>query len=563
MSDRRMPTDIQRALRNAGLSRRGFLRVGGGGLAGAAFLGVSGCGVFGSEEEGSTDSEAPETMNRNLGAEIDDLDSATATDEISFEVLYNTMEGLYRLDPSEEPQPAQAEGVEVSEDELVYTFRLRDGITWSNGDLVTSRHFKFAWLRAMDPKVASQYSFILAEFVKGGAEYNAGKGSRDQVAIETPDDRTLQVTLVGPTPFFLGLTAFTTYLPQNEEFVGQQAADYAKGAANLLFNGPYKMTRYSPASGGTLEKNDRYWDKTNVDIERINMRIVKDTNTALTLYQSGEIDLTGLTGEQVPRFEDSPELFRTVNFTHFFGQMNQGNPAMANLNIRKALMTGFDRKLLTDRVLNDGSEPAYAFVPPGMEGPEGQTFREANGDLVEPDPAAARGLWEQGVRELGKAPKIVMLFSDSSTARDIATFIQAEYQKHLGIRADIDITTFENALDRVNNRDYQISFASGWGADYNDPMTFMQYFTSGSGFNRAGWSNDRYDKLVGGARKEPNNAKRMAMMLEAEKILFEEAVLVPEYFEAVVGLKKPYLKNFVSHPYGPEPDWKYARLDKQ
>lgn len=534
--------------------------MGGGALAGAGLVGTLGCGVFDQEQTG-TDGESTETLHRNLGAEIDDLNSATATDEVSFEVLYNTMEGLYRLDADEEPQPAQAERVEISDDQLVYTFTLRDGISWSDGEPVASQDFRYAWLRAMDPDVASQYAFIIADFIKGGAEFNAGKASENEVGIEAPDARTLRVTLVGPTPFFLGLTAFTTYLPQRKDFVVKQGSKYAQGADTLLYNGPYTMSSYNPASGGTLEKNGSYWDRDNVDIERINMRIVKDTNTALALYQSGELDLTGLTGEQVPRFQDSPELFRYVNFTHFFGQMNQGDPAMANLNIRKALMTGFDRRLLTEKVLNDGSEPAYGFVPPGMPGPDDKTFREAGGKLIDPDPSTARKFWQTGVRELGRTPRISMLFSDSSTARDIATFVQAEYRKNLGIQADIDITTFENALDRVDNRDYQISFASGWGADYNDPTTFMQYFTSNSGFNRAGWSNKRYDDLVSSAQTELDGTKRMEMLLQAERILFDEAVLVPEYYEAVVGLKKTYLKDFVTHPFGPEPDWKFARLE--
>ncbi|WP_216212739.1 peptide ABC transporter substrate-binding protein [Amycolatopsis aidingensis] len=558
--DERIPAEIQHAFRKAGLSRRGFLRMSGGAVAGAAVLGTTGCGIFGGEESGQG-GEGGKTLLRRLSTEIRYFDSALATDERSFEILLNGMDGLYRLDRDDQPQPAVAESSEVSEDELTYTFTIREGVKWSNGDPVTSHDFKFAWLRALDPDTASEYAYIIGDVIKGATEFNSGEGSRDQVAIEAPDDRTLKVTLVNPTPYFLSLTAFTTYFPQNEAYVKEQGDQYAAGPQNILYNGPFVMQNYDAAAGGTMVKNDQYWDKDNVAIERIEFKLVKDLNTALQLYERDELHLTEISGDQVPRFKDDPEFWRYVAFTHFFGVMNQEDPVMANKNIRKAMMIGFDRQKLTGQVLQDGSEPAFAFVPPGMAGPEGQTFRQAGGNLVPQDPSQAKQFWDKGVQELGRTPQITLLTQDSSTARDLITFIQQQYREHLGIEAEVQITTFENALDRAERRDYQISFASGWGADYGDPMTFLSYFLTNSGSNRTGFSNARYDQLVKGAQGEADEAKRMRMMLEAEKILFDEAVLAPEYFEAVVGLKKPFLQDFTKHPYGPDPDWKYARLE--
>ncbi|GAB3500328.1 peptide ABC transporter substrate-binding protein [Amycolatopsis cihanbeyliensis] len=557
--DERIPAEVRHAFRKASLTRRGFLRMSGGAVAGAAVLGTTGCGIFGGEESGQGGGK---TLLRRLSTEVRYFDSALATDERSFEILLNGMDGLYRLGPDDQPQPAVAETHEVSEDELTYTFTLREGVKWSNGDTVTSQDFKFAWLRALDPDTASEYAYIIGDVVKGATEFNSGEGSRDQVAIETPDERTLKVTLVNPTPYFLSLTAFTTYFPQNEAYVREQGEQYAAGPRNILYNGPFVMQSYDPAAGGTMVRNDQYWDRDNVAIERIEYKLVKELNTALQLYESDQLHLTEISGDQVARFKDDPEFWRYVAFTHFFGVMNQEDPVMANKNIRKAMMIGFDRNKLTGQVLQDGSEPAFAFVPPGMAGPEGQTFREAGGNTMLPqDPGQAKQFWDRGVQELGRTPQITLLTQDSSTARDIITFVQQQYREHLGIEAEIDITTFENALDRAERRDYQISFASGWGADYGDPMTFLAYFLTNSGSNRTGFSNARYDQLVKDAQAEADEAKRMRMMLEAEKILFDEAVLAPEYFEAVVGLKKPFLKDFTKHPYGPDPDWKYASLE--
>jgi oligopeptide transport system substrate-binding protein len=553
-----------KALVGTQFSRRDFLKMSGTGLAGAALLGTAACGIF--EQSGGTGrGGGGNALNVNFGAEIRYLDSALATDEVSFEILVNTMEGLYRLDQDQKPVPAAAEGAEVSEDGLTYTFTLRDGTEWSNGDPVTSQDYKYAWLKVLNPGTASEYSYIIYTFVRGAAEYNAGEGSSEDVAIETPDDRTLRVTLVSKSPFFLQLTSFPLYFPQQQKYVEQQGDDYAQDADTLIYNGPYVMTQGGVGAGGTtvLEKNDRYWDKANVAVQRINGRIVKDTDTALNLYEAGELDITGLVGDKVAKYEDSPEFYRRVQAATFYGELNHDVPALTNLNIRKALMTGFDRRILTEQILANGSETAYALVPPAITpGPGDQTFRQALGDLVPTDTSGARQLWEQGVEELGETPRLKMLFDDSSFSRDIATFIQGQYKENLGADLEIETTTFEAGLARVQKKDYEVSFVSGWGADYDDPMTFLDIFLSDSPLNNTSWASERYDELINGAKQEGDQQKRMQMMLEAEPILFDEAVLIPEYYSAVAGLKKPYFKGFVPHDFGGSPDFKYASIER-
>src|SRR5215211_3482160 len=545
------------------MSRRDFLKLSGTGLGGAALLGTAGCGSIFEGGGGSGSVKKTDTLNINLTAEAADLNSATTSDAYSFTVLTNLNEGLYRLDQNQNPQPASAEGVEISKDELTYTFTLRDGIEWSNGDPVTSRDYKYAWLKVLNPDTASEYSYIIYTFVKGAAEYNAGDGSAGDVAIETPDDRTLRVTLVSKSPFFLQLTSFPLYFPQQQKYVEQQGDDYAQDADTLIYNGPYVMTQGGVGAGGTtvLEKNDRYWDKANVGVQRINGRIVKDTDTALNLYEAGELDITGLFGDKVAKYADSPEFYRRVEPTTFYGELNHDVPALTNLNIRRALMTGFDRKILTEQILADGSEPAYALVPPAITpGPGDQSFRQALGNLVPTDTSGARQLWQKGGEELGETPRLKMLFDDSSISRDIATLIQGQYKENLGADLEIETTTFEAGLARVQKKDYQISFVSGWGADYNDPMTFLDLFLSDSPLNNTSWANERYDELINGAMQEGDQHKRMQMMLEAEPILFDEAVMIPEYYSTAAGRKKPYFKGFVPHDFGGSPDFKYASI---
>jgi oligopeptide transport system substrate-binding protein len=559
LSATRRPLDLKR------LSRRDFLKMGGAGLAGATLLGTAGCGVFQSEggQQGGGGGGGSKAITLNLGDTIRDLNSVTTTDSVSgADILLNVMEGLYRLDADLKPQPAQAEGVEVSDDKLTYTFTLRDGIKWSDGSPVTSQDFKYAWLRAMDPDTAGQYAYILTTFIEGGAEFNAGDGSADDVAIETPDDKTLEVTLVSPSPFWLGLTAFQTYSPQKQSFVEEQGDQYAQNADALLYNGPYTLTDFRPTQGVTFVKNDQYWDKANVDIERIEAKIVKERDTAVNLHESGQLDITEISGEYVDEFRDSPDFQAQTNFAVFYLVGNYELPFFQNQNIRRAFQLGFDREAMTQEILNDGSEPAPGYVPSGIAGPEGQTFREAVGaTMPDFDAQEARRLFEQGTQELGENPTIELLAYDTESGRDIATFLQSQFEENLGAKIDVKVQPFDRKLELESNGEFQLSW-QGWIADYNDPMTFMDLWLSDSGFNTVSFSSERYDELVNGAKAEPDNDRRMEMMAEAERILLEEnAVIGPISHGALSRLEKPYLDNYVAHPYGATAEYKPLRLE--
>jgi oligopeptide transport system substrate-binding protein len=553
-----------KALVRAQISRGDFLKLSGTSLAGAALLGTAGCGsVFqgGGGQEGAGSS----TLNLNLTAEIPELDSAKTSDTVSFDVLTNVNEGLYRLDINNEPIPAVAEGVELSNGDLTYTFTLRDGVQWSNGDPVTSQDFKYAWLKVLNPETAATYAYIISTFVKGAEEYNLDKAGPEAVAIETPDDKTISVDLLSKSPFFLQLMSFAIYFPQQQEYVEKLGGDYARDADSILYNGPFIMTEGTEGGGGTavFKKNDKYWDKKNVAINTVNGRIVKEEDTAINLYEAGELDLTSLTGDRVKQYSDNPDFFRFPLPSTQYGRLNQKVPGLENINIRKALMIGFDREAMTNQILQDGSLPGYGFVPPAITpGPGNQTFREANGDLVPKDVESARALWEKGVEEVGEEPQLTMLFGDDSIGRDLATFMQDQYKKNLGANLEVQIVTFDAALTRVDEEDYEINYAFGWIGDYDDPMTFMDLYLSDSPFNNSFFESAEYDRLIKEAQTTSDLQLRMQNMLKAERILIEQAATVPTYFQVFAGVRKPYFKNYAYHSFGGT-DWKYARIEEK
>jgi oligopeptide transport system substrate-binding protein len=543
-------------------SRRDFLKIGGTGLAGATLLGTAGCNIFqqsGGGQQGGGGGVSSITVN--LQDSIRDLDSTTTTDSVSTDILLNVMSGLYRLDPNQRPIPDLAEDVQISDDQLTYTFTLRDGIQWSNGDPVTSQDFKYAWLRSIDPETGSQYAYIITTFVKGAAEFNAGDGSADDVAVETPDDKTLVATLVSPSPFWLGLTAFFTYLPQNQKYVEQQGEKYAQSADALLYNGPYLLKEFQPTKGITMVKNNDYWDAGNVDVPKVEGVIVRELETAVNLYESGDLDDTTIEGQYVDEFRGTRDFWSQTYFVDFYLVFNYREPFFQNENIRRAFQVGFDREALANQILNDGSEAATGYVPEGIAGPGNQTFRDAQGPVMpDYDPQKAKEYFQKGIEEVGSNPDIELLAYDDTTARDIATFLQSQFEK-MGAKISVNVQPFDRKLELESNGEFQLSW-QGWIADYNDPMTFMDLWLSDSSFNTQKYSSERYDQLVGGAQEESDLDKRMDMMLQAERVLVQEdAATAPMYFEGEAHLIRPAIGNYVDHQYGAGLDVYWWKLE--
>jgi oligopeptide transport system substrate-binding protein len=541
------------------MSRRDFLKIGGTGLAGATLLGTAGCSVF--QQGGGQEGGGGNSITVQLEGPIRDLDSTTTTDAVSTEVLQQVMAGLYRLDENTKPVPAMAESVDISDDGLNYTFTLRDGIKWSNGDPVTSHDFKYAWLRALDPDTAGQYAYIISTFVKGADEFNTGEGSAEDVAIETPDDKTLKVTLLYPSPFWLGLTSFFTYYPQNQKFVEEQGDNYAQNENALLYNGPYTLTSFSSTKGVTYVKNKDYWNAENVDIAKIDAEAITEIPTAVNLYESGQLDETEIDQTYVDQYRGKPQFLQKNEFATGYLVPNLKEPIFQNENVRRAIQMGFDREVVSYKILNDGSTPATGLVPVGIAGPGDQTFREAEGPTMPDfDPQMAKELWQKGVQEVGEDPEIELLVDDESSSKDVATFLQSQFEK-MGAKISVNVQPFDQRLELESKGQFQFVW-SAWYADYDDPMTFLDMWESTSAYNTSEYKNERYDQLIRDAREEADSAKRMDMLLEAERILVEDdAAVAPMRFYGVSYLVRPTIKNFVAQPYGGGRDYSFARLE--
>ncbi|MCA0982932.1 peptide ABC transporter substrate-binding protein [Halobacillus yeomjeoni] len=512
--------------------------------------------------------ETEQVLNLVDGAEIPTMNSSLTIDAIASQWLGSTKDGLYRLGENGQTEPGIATDHKVSEDGLKWTFNLRDDAKWTNGDPVTAHDFVFAWQRAVDPEVGSEYGpYMMNGVVQNAEAVSKGEMELDKLGVKAVDDYTFEVTLEKPTPYFESMTTFGTFLPMNEEFVEEQGDQYAMEAENLLANGPFKMTEWNHGEGWTVEKNEDYWDADKVKLDKINVKVVKDTASAVNLYQTDAIDRVNLSSEFVDEYRSSSDFRVEEEPVIFFLKMNQQNEILANENARKAIQMVIDRKSMVDVILNNGSVPGEGNMPANfVSHPEsGEDFREINGKLVETDVEKAQEHWKKAKEELNiETANLRFLGGDTENAKNLDAYLKDQLEQLEGLSIKLESVPFKVRLERDSNMDYDIE-NYGWGPDYIDPNTFLNLWVTDGGNNKTGYSSEKYDSLIKEAGDElaQKPVERFENFLEAEKLLIkEDAVLAPLYQRARAQLWKPYVKNVTVNPMGPDYTYKYAYIEK-
>lgn len=519
---------------------------------------TSGCG-FTSKTNNDSGKAANDTITVYDTNEIRTLVQWAASDSNSFTILNNVSEGLYRLNAKHEPEPALAESYKVSDDKLTYTFTLKKNLKWSNGTALTAKDFVYSWLKQMSIDATNGYSFIMTDYIVNGAEYLENKVSAADVGVKALDDNTFEVKLKQPTPYFVRLTVLPMFFPLNEEFVKSQGDKYGLKVENMIYCGPYVLASYDPASGSTLKKNAGYWDAANVKVSNVNVRIIKDQATALNAYKSGELSRVTLASADVPSMKSNSEFSSTSEFRTTYLQYNLKDKALSNKNIRLALGYAVDRDTLANTILGDGSAPATGLIANSMYGDGTKSFRELNGNVTVFDAAKAKEYWDKGVKELGSVPSLTLLTADDSVTKTVATYVQDQFKKNLGIDVTIDSKTSKARNEEMDNNNYQMAITA-WGADYDDAMTYLDLWTGGTPY-RGNYASDTYNALIADAKKQTDDAKRLQDMLDAEKTLLnEDAVVSPLYYRGFAYLTKPNVVDLVTHPFGTPIEFKYASL---
>ncbi|KMQ10889.1 peptide ABC transporter substrate-binding protein, partial [Bacillus cereus] len=294
--------------------------------------------------------ETKQSIHLPYIAEIPTMDVTKATDSESMNVMRNVFEGLYILGEDNKVIPGVAKSYEVSDDKKTYTFHLRDS-KWSNGTPVTAADFVYSWKRAVNPDTAAEYAFLFFD-IKNAKRINSKELPIDQLGVKAIDDKTLEVQLEQPVPYFINLTTFATFLPINEQYFESQGTQYGLEASQLVYNGAFTLDNWKHEQGFQLKKNSNYWDTKTVKLDEINFDIVKDKSTEINLYEAGQIDRVGLTGEFVDKYRNSSDFKERPEVTMQFLRMNQKNEVLKNKHVRLAISQAMNKKAFVDTVLN-------------------------------------------------------------------------------------------------------------------------------------------------------------------------------------------------------------------
>ncbi|MDI2587688.1 peptide ABC transporter substrate-binding protein [Psychrobacillus sp. NEAU-3TGS] len=512
-----------------------------------------------------------QVLNLVERAEIPSVDSVLADDAVSFNVLNNIGEGLFRLDQENVAVPAMAESEpEVSEDGLTYTFKLRDA-KWSDGTPVTAKDFVFAWQRAVDPATGSTYGpYMMTGIIKNATEIANGQLDKSELGVEAKDDKTLVVTLERPVPYFISLMAFGTFYPQNEAYVTAQGENYGTNSESLISNGPFILKNWDGTGlSWSMEKNPEYWDAETVKLDMINVDVIKEPGTAVNLYNNGEKDRVGLTGEFAMQYADDVEVEQVLKPTVYYLKLNQERNGektpLSNVKLRKAIAMSFNKKDMVDVVLANGSIQADFLVPTGFAFDENkQDFRDVNGDMLPFNAEEAAKLWEEGLKEEGLTEVTFEYISgDTELSKNLDAYLKSQMESNLkGLTLNIKNLPFNVKLDLDAAQDYDIQ-STGWAPDFQDPVTFLDLFQSESSQNNMSFSNEKFDALLEKAKGELalDPAARWTALAEAEKVVVEEeASIVNLYQTGTMSLQKPYVHGIVAHPFTGDYSYKWTYI---
>lgn len=514
-------------------------------------LALTACGSN-SSKSGLADKQV---LNWSYPSELPSMDLSTATDTISFDQLNSTMEGIYRIGKNSKVEPGLATKTEVSKDGLTYTFTLRKNDKWSNGDPVTAQDFVYSWRRTVDPKTGSQYAYLF-DGIANANDIIAGKKAVDTLGIKAEGKYKLVVTLEKKLPYFKLLMGFPVFFPQNQNVVEKYGKKYGTAAKYLVYNGPFKMEGWSGSNlSWKLVKNKNYWDKKDVKLSQINFSVNKSTTTSYNLYQSKKLDYTPLSTEQAKQLKgkDGYQVLKEARTNYL--EFNETNKVFANKKIRQALSYAVNRQVLADKVLGAGTLPSLGIVSRDLAFNKGKDFAVAAKTTagVTYNKAKAQKLLKEGLAEVGQSKlSFTLLGDDTDVSKQVTESLQSQIQQTL---PDVDVSVsnvpFKTRLQRSEDGDFDV-VVSAWGADFADPISFLDLFTSDNSYNNGKWKNAEYDKLITASKTTDagNVDKRWDDMVKASKILSEDQGVAPLYQLNVAYMLNPSVKGVIQNTAG-------------
>lgn len=525
---------------------------------------LAGCSNTGKETNGSGEKkkDVKQEITANLGGEPYTVDSAFASDTTSFWVIDNLYEGLYRYDKEGNIVEGAASKVDVSEDGKTYTFTIRDGLKWSNGDNLTAKDFEFAWKRVLDPATAA-YDPSSFYYIVGAEEFNTGKGKVEDVGIHATDEYTLVVDLKTPIKFFPKVILGQGFLPVNQKVV-EAEKDWAAEAETIVTNGAYNLASWDHNNQLTLEKSSTYWNHQDVTMDIIHFKMVADATTEYQMYKSGELDFVkSIQAEVIEQEKSSEEYVNSPSFSVYTYSFNVEEEPFTNAKIRRAFAEAIDREAITNNISKGGEQPAYGYVAYGVKTPQGNDFRDEVDQYYKFDKENAKKLLEEGLAEEGWStlPEVTLKYNSEANHKKIAEALQEMFKENLGVEVKLENQEWKTYIDTFKQKNFQIA-RMGWGGDFLDPFPVLNLYSKKSSSNFTNYSNPKFDDLLEQSLIEQDEEKRFELLHEAEAVLMEDLPIIPIYFSAQNSLVKTGIKGVRFDPLN-NPDFRYASREAE
>ena len=524
--------------------------------------------VFAQAEETLADDQF---LRVAIAVDLTDLNPLTESTTEGSEMLLTSMETLVRQKANGviEEGSGLAESWDVSEDGTVYTFHLRDAV-FSNGAPITAQDFVYTWKKVLAPETASEYAYMLYTIV-GAEDYNTAGGSADDVAIKALDEKTLEVTLTGAYDYFISTLVIPQFSVLPEGYVEEMGDDFFMDVDHMVFSGPFMITEWIPSQSITVEKNPLYWDADSVKLQKIEFNMATETTTIVNMYNSDMIDVMKVESAYLDMYRNEAGFISVVEPVTEYVMFNIANEYFSNLHIRRAFSMALNRVEYMESYMRSGSTPAYGYIPGNVTGSNGNDFRTNNGDLytdcgngnTAEDAQAELAL---GLEELGKTLEefnsigLSLVIGQGDANGTTAAVFQQYWKNVLGV--DVEIKSLAYAM---RQQEYTGDFTlgkEGWGADYNDALSFLDLFVSTSPYNKSNYANPDYDALIAQAATLHGD-ERLVVLEQAEKLLIEEdCVIAPTFFQTRSWVSKDNVKGIIRNGCGLRCEYKYAYITK-
>lgn len=504
--------------------------------------------VFAGGKKETAKAAEPMELTLNNGAEPQSLDPSKIQGVPEHRIYMALFEGLVSYDPqTSEAVPGVAESWTISDDGTILTFKLRD-CSWSDGVKITAQTFVDSWLYYMAPETAAEYAYMPAAVIKGAEAYNAGDADASTVGLKAIDEKTLEVTLVGPVAYAVDMMPHYSFAPLPMHAIAKYGDDWIK-PGKFVGNGPFVLDTWTPQEKVSVVKNENYWNKANVYLDRVTFLPIEDTSTSYNAFKNGELDWdTSVPLEMLDEAKLRDDYQVAPQLSSYYYYINMNNEILSDVRVRYALSMALDRQELVDKVTRAGQIAAGGFVPP-MPG-----YTPAEGNLY--DAETAKALLADAGYPNGKGfPKMTIIYNTNDAHKKIAEWVQQAWKKTLNIDVELENLEWATFLDRRQSNDFEIARA-GWVGDYQDPSNFLELVTTTSGNNDGRYASPEYDALIKKAATMKAGQDRLDVLMAAEDILInKDQALIPFYFyvsQNMIDLdvwEGWYVNTMDVHPY--------------